>query len=191
MSAEGKPKFPREKALVIAQEIYERLAPFCLKCKVAGSLRRYRSHVGDIEMLFIPKMLSVPTLLPEDHDSVDQADVAINLWIKQGLFSQRLNSDGRKTWGRLNKLAVHIASGIPVDFFSTTLENWWVSLVIRTGGKRTNLALTMGANKRGLTLNAYGSGFTNRTTGEKIPCNSEQDVFKLAGIPYIDPQYRA
>jgi hypothetical protein len=42
----------------------------------------------------------------------------------------------------------------------TTRENWFVSLVIRTGSKDTNLLLTTGAQKLGRKLNAYGCGVT-------------------------------
>lgn len=191
-----KPKIPRAEALKVAQEVYDRLAPFCEKCKIVGSLRRQKAFVGDAEILFIPKMAPNPESLfgallgvglPE---MMDMADIVINRLEKDGYLRKRPGEKGVTSWGPLNKFAVHVASGIAVDFFSTTQEKWWVSLVVRTGGKRNNLKLTMAANKRGLSLNAYGSGFTNLRTREKIPCHSEQDVFRIAGVPYEAPQFR-
>lgn len=194
---EPRTKFLLDEARVVAKELYDRLLPFCERCKVVGSVRRKRSYVSDVELLFIPKRTPDPSsfmgaLLGESSeiDMIDMADLTINRLVKDGVLAKRHNEKGSPCWGPLNKLAIHTASGMPVDFFATTAENWPVSLVIRTGGKRTNLQLTMGANKLGLTLNAYGSGFTRLKDGVKIPCHSEEDVFRLAGVPFKEPRYR-
>jgi hypothetical protein len=68
--------------------------------------------------------------------------------------------------------------------------NWWVSLVIRTGGKDTNLKLATGARKLGRTLHAYGCGVEDLKTGEVVKANSEQDVFRLCAVDYIEPNQR-
>lgn len=79
-------------------------------------------------------------------------------------------------------------------------ENWWVSLVVRTGSKETNLRLTTGAQRLGRTLHAYGSGVTiNRAQtiggeahlpGSEIKATSEQAVFELCEVPYLEPEQR-
>lgn len=184
-------KIDRLKAEEVAIEICDKLSPFCERISIAGSLRRQKPFVGDIELLFVPKFKETSAdLFGEDLQLADMADEAINAMLQAGYVSKRPNINGAPCWGNRNKLAIHTASGIPVDFFSTTTENWWVALVIRTGGKVTNLKLTTSANRRGLTLNAYGSGFTNLRTREKIPCRSEQEVFRIAGVPYAPPERR-
>ena len=191
-----KPKFPREDALKVAKAIYDRLSPFCERCKVVGSLRRGKRFVSDIEFLFIPKRVIDPetffnSLLGDSPaDMVSLADNQIDNMELVGYLKKRLSVTGVPAWGNCNKLAIHSESGIPVDFFATTPEKWWVSLVIRTGGKLTNLTLTMGANKKGLRLNAYGEGFTNLLTGDKVPCTSEEQVFDIAGVPFRRPEFR-
>lgn len=190
----AKPKFEREAALKVAQEIYDMLSPFCERCKVAGSLRRGKRFVSDIEFLFIPKRVPDPEMLFNSmlaaSDMISLADNLLNRLERDGVLKRRVGENGSTAWGPQNKLAVHVESGIPVDFFSTTEERWPVSLVIRTGGKQTNLMLTMGANKKGLKLNAYGEGFTNLNTGERIPCLTEEDVFRIAGVPFRRPEFR-
>lgn len=186
-------KIDRLKAEEVAIEICDKLSPFCERISIAGSLRRQKPFVGDIELLFIPKLVQKQGGLfavEAGEEMCDLADLNIDRWAYEGYLKHRLNSEGHLCWGKKNKLAIHAASGIPVDFFSTTTENWWVALVIRTGGKVTNLKLTTSANRRGLTLNAYGSGFTNLRTREKIPCRSEQEVFRIAGVPYAPPERR-
>lgn len=191
MSDNHRKLIPREEALAVAKELYDRLSPFTEKCKVVGSLRRYRKFVHDIELLFIPKTeLKREGLFPIDDTLADRAELTIDRWEREGFLKKRPNVRGSFTWGKQNKLAIHTRTGIPVDLFSTTVEKWWVALVIRTGGKITNLQLTKAALARGLTLHAYGSGFERLSDHTQIPCSSEQDVFRIAGIPYVAPQYR-
>lgn len=76
-----------------------------------------------------------------------------------------------------------------MDFFSTTAENWNVSLVIRTGGKATNLKLTNGAIAKGAHLQAFGSGIVLQNK-KIIPATSERHVFELCGVPYQEPEFR-
>jgi hypothetical protein len=57
------------------------------------------------------------------------------------VLTKRKNKNGVTTWGTLNKLATHATSGIGVDLFATTHDRWFVSLVVRTGSKETNLSL--------------------------------------------------
>jgi DNA polymerase/3'-5' exonuclease PolX len=184
-----KTKWPRACAMYVAEEIQARLAPACLTITVAGSLRRGKTEVGDVEILYVPKM----SKRPEDFFNeriISVADEVIEGLLNDGYFSKRPSRVGVFTWGESNKLAIHTASGIPVDLFSTSREKWWVSLVIRTGSKETNLRLTTGANKLNRTLNAYGFGTTDRATGETTAATSERHVFELCGVPYLEPENR-
>lgn len=184
-----KQKYPNAAAMAVGLELQEALAPFCERIAIAGSLRRERPLVGDAELLFIPKAEDRPVdmfySLP-----FDLAWEAIDFMVTAGILSKRPSSIGVFTWGPKNKHAIH-RGGIPVDFFATSKEAWWVSLVIRTGGKATNLALTTGAQKAGYSLNAYGVGVTHLRTGQVIPATSERHVFELCGVPYLEPKYRA
>ena len=101
----------------------------------------------------------------------------------------RLNKQGFKTYGKLNKLLVHCESGIPVDIFSTTGEKWATALVVRTGPKESNIRICMEARKLGVKFNAYGSGFSCPDGSKKV-CHSEEDVFKTVGLPCQPPEER-
>lgn len=183
-----KTRWPHAEALKIAEEIKEALAHHCERIEIAGSIRRKKSEVGDIELLFVPKLGSRQAGL-FDNEEFDIAGEIIDGWLRDAIFAKRPAIDGRTTWGPKNKLAIHQATGIAVDFFATTAENWWVSLVIRTGGKATNLKLTNGAIAKGAHLNAYGSGLTLQNK-KIIPATSERHVFELCGVPYQEPEFR-
>ena len=197
-----KKKYLAADAIKIAKELVEELRPFTIETPeamkphwphshllaVAGSLRRRKSEVGDIEILYVPQvvaeMLDMFTVSQIDslHKRADQL-------LASKVLAQRPNVKGAFTWGPKNKLAIHVASGIPVDLFATTADNWWVSLVIRTGSKETNLKLTMGAQKQGARLNAYGSGVT-WSDGTTTPATSEEHVFEMCGVPFLPPHKR-
>jgi len=184
-------RYPRELAMSVAVEIEALLKDATERTEIVGSLRRGKKDVGDVEILFIPRMMSgVADDMFSKPKLVDQAEICIADLEKRGVIGRRLAVTGRQAgWGPLNKLAVHVRTGIPVDLFSTTAARWHMSLVIRTGPKEFNLALIKGALDRGLNLHAYGV-YTYNSTGEEVPCNSEQEVLQLAGIPWIEPKDR-
>lgn len=176
----------------IADGLLSKLVPCCDRFEIAGSIRRGKPMVGDVELLYIPTLIAgKPVDMFSPPPMVNLTDNIIEELLADKLLGKRLNVNGHIAgWGPNNKLAVHIPTGLPIDLFATTAENWYVSLVIRTGGKDTNLMLTTGANKKNLTLNAYGCGVTNRATGEVTKANSEREVFELCGVEYREPEDR-
>ena len=183
-----KTKYPAASVMPIANVIIRELAPFCERIEIAGSLRRRKAEVSDIEVIFVPRISQRPDGL-FGTKSYSMADEKIEQMVSGGIIAKRRKSDESFTWGEKNKLAVHIASGIPIDFFATSSENWWVSLVIRTGSKENNLKLTNGAIRRGGSLNAYGCGVT-WNDGSVTAAKSEREVFELCGVDYVEPNMR-
>lgn len=180
--------FHRTDALKVAKELTDYLEPHCQRLIIAGSLRRRKLVVGDIEILYIPKWEEIRDGLFETMEQ-NKADQAIESLLAAGILEKRPNKAGVFAWGKLNKLAIHKPTGIPVDFFATDEARWWVSKVIRTGPLETNLALTTGAQALGRKLHAYGAGFTDKD-GSALMCQSEEDVFRYAGVPYAEPWNR-
>ncbi len=186
-------KFPHFDAMTVANGVMAELAFYCEpgRCVVAGSLRRGKPLVSDVEILYVPRLSK-----EQDKDAlfgsveVNLADDRIKHLLANVVLDKRLSVDGVATWGPRNKLAVHAASGIPVDLFATTEKDWWVSLVVRTGSKETNLALTAGARALGKTLMAYGEGVKDLATGEVTAARSEEEVFALCGLNYLKPEDR-
>lgn len=190
MSTE-KQRWPRAEALQLAEFIVESLSPFCERIEIAGSLRRKKETVGDIEILFVPAIGGRP--IPGDlFGATVETDLAaehVNHWLDTGMLTKREGENGSTAWGAKNKLAMH-SSGIPIDFFSVPAENWIVSLVIRTGGKDTNLKLTTGARDRGMTLEAYGAGCRCLETGDYFIPTTERELFEICGVRYAEPEFR-
>lgn len=182
-----KKKYPRAEALKVAREICD-LQRICVRLICAGSLRRRKLEVGDVEILYIPKVSTVPDGL-FDHKHVNLVDVALGEMLEVGIITKRLNERGSTMWGDKNKFAVHVASGIPVDFFAATEGNWFNYLVCRTGGADNNTLIASAAQAKGWKWNPYGVGFTNEL-GQIVPVKSERDVFEFVGLPYQEPWER-
>jgi DNA polymerase/3'-5' exonuclease PolX len=167
-----------KKAKAIAREIVGWLTPACERIVIAGSIRRRKPEVGDIELLCIPKFDGI----------VDLLDQKLKWLIGTRVLEYRPNKRGSIVYGPKNKLLRHVESGIGIDVFSTNEECWWVALVVRTGGEKTNKLIAMAAIRKGWHWHAYGSGFS--TPNGELVCRSEKDVFEFVGLPYKEPRER-
>ena len=193
-------------AMPIAKKFVQFLERHCTRIIIAGSLRRQKQLVSDIEILFISKITSAPDpqdLFGDRRIQVSAAGIAIGALLVSGVIEKRLNSRGSETWGPQNKLGRHVYSGIPVDLFETTEEKWWNALVLRTGPAERkdangriiggNVAIASAAKRIGWSWHAYGSGFTRgdgKSSIDRVVVKSEQDVFQHVGLPYQEPKDR-
>lgn len=188
-----KPKFPRALALEVVRELLPYLQPSCGLLRVAGSLRRERAMVGDVELVFVPVLEAGPVedlLLPPPM--IAQTDRVFAELLKRGVIEKRQNVKGSEMWGEKNKLARHRATGVPIDFFATTDAAFWNYLVCRTGGARSNVEIANAARKKGWMWNPYDEGFSRPAgLGQEVhPVQSEREVFDFVGLPYLEPRAR-
>ena len=184
----SKINYPRAEALKVAKQMCVSLVDITDRLVVAGSLRRRKLEVGDVEIVYVPKMVS-QTVDFFTTCSVSAVDLMLADMLGKNIIAKRTNVKGSVMWGEKNKLAVHVASGIPVDFFAATEANWFNYLVCRTGGAQNNTAIASAAQAKGWKWNPYGAGFTDER-GQLVPVASERDVFDLVGLPYQEPWER-
>lgn len=187
-----KTRFPRTVGLQVARELCLALQPVTSRLIVAGSLRRGKAMIGDVELLFIPSIAKdqpVPGDLFRLTD-VDLAAAAIARLEKEKVLARRQNCNGSDIYGPKNKLMVHVATGLPVDLFATVEASWWNYLVCRTGPAESNTRIASAARDRGWQWNPYGPGFTHPASGKKHVVTSEEDVFAFVGLPYFEPKDR-
>jgi len=181
-------KWPRALARVVALELSERLSSVCERIEVAGSIRRGKRQVGDVELLIIPRCFFDRNKEGEVVP-VPETDKLIERLETEGVLGRRLNSKGRTTVGAKNKLMVHVETAMAVDLFFTTPSCWWNALTCRTGGAETNKRLAQSAIANGRNWNVYGEGVT-LSDGKVIRAESEEHVFELCGVPYLSPDQR-
>lgn len=192
-------KYPRALALEVTKEIVEALRPHCDRLIVAGSLRRRKEEVGDIEILYISHFSESadPIDLFGGTIRVNQTEEMIRqLCADRGIIKPRRNVCGSEMWGPWNKLGTHIKTGIPIDLFATTHRAWFNYLVCRTGSKENNMRIASAAQAKGWAWKPYSSGFVRTKplyAGDQEKTHtvhSEEDVFKFVGLPYLEPWER-
>ena len=176
-------------ARVVAEDLVRLLGPYCTRIEIAGSMRRQRPDVGDIELLCISKVTSVADLFGDIATNCYMLDEALETIVEDAtVLQKRLDKRGRATFGEQNKLMVHVPSGIPVDVFSASEENWGMSQLVRTGPSDFNVRVMARFKALGMKGHAYG-GVTD-PEGNEIACPDEETVFRLLGWPLMPPEER-
>lgn len=185
-----KTRYPRSEAEKVAEQIVRIMEPKCLRIIVAGSLRRRKADVGDVEILYISRVGCDRGRDLFDGTNFYEADIAIADMERAAVLHRRQNVKGSEMFGEKNKLMVHSVTGIPVDLFAATEENWWNYLVCRTGGAASNTRIATKAKAMGYRWNPYGAGFTRLSDDAQFPMLSERAVFEHVGLAYEEPWER-
>lgn len=159
-----------EQAQKIAEETLEQLRPHCIRCEIAGSIRRKKPEVHDIEIVAIPK--------PYESLGMFETGIAtvVNRW--------------EKLKGELpcKYTARRLPSGIDLDLFFADAFNWGWIYAIRTGpAEFSHRILAIGLNRRGLTSK---DGYVQDTDGNHIQVKEEEDLFNLIGQSFVEPEER-
>lgn len=124
----SKTKIPLKQAQALAEKIIKELSPACARIEVAGSVRRKKPEVGDIEIVCIPEMQL--DLFGDPSGSI--LDIHLEQLAEAGRI---LKSEGEnKRWGPKWK-SFHPAARpeLKVDLFITTAPEWGYTFTIRTG----------------------------------------------------------
>ena len=151
-----------EQAKAKAETIVEKLNPYCTRIEVAGSIRREKPFVNDIDLVAIPS--------------------------NQGQLIFEITQMGGTPILLGEKLIRYQMPNITIDIYIATPETWATLLLIRTGSAGHNIKLCSLAKSRGMKLKANGDGlFRNET---RIAGDTEESIFKTLGLPYIEPRYR-
>lgn len=200
MTAEAPPKskrkWPRADALAVVRVMLPWLRPLCVRVVIAGSLRRGKAEVGDIEVLYIPRLIDVrdESDLFGRTKKASAVDVDLARRHAAGEFAKRLKCTGAiSAWGPEMKHAVHESSGVPVDFFAAAADTWACNLVCRTGSAASNTTIAARALDRGWTWHPTGTGFervSGPDRGRIAAMHSEEEIFQFVGLEYLQPEQR-
>ena len=184
-------RWPHAEAYAVALHLVEVLSPYCERIEIAGSLRSMKPHVGDIELLYISRTTTRQVDMFQSAE-VSLMDEALSEMLAAGTLTKRVGKGGHTAWGKQNKLATHVASGIGVDLFATREESWHNALVCRTGPAESNMRIATRARARGLHWHPVGDGFhrLDIRVPEPPPITCEADVFGIVGLPCELPEDR-
>jgi DNA polymerase (family 10) len=138
----------------------------------AGSLRRGRETVGDLDLLLI---------LAADHTSQKKIDAISEHILKFPRIDQTLAHGG-------NKVSFTLDSGLQVDVRLLEKENFGAALLYFTGSKEHNVKLRGRANDLGFTLNEYALATLK---GERrVAGATEVEIYSKLKLEFIPPEMR-
>lgn len=137
----------------------------------AGSLRRGRETVGDLDMLVTGKCC----------DNQTQRDNVIEAILKfPGILEVLAQGE--------NKVSFRLRSGLQVDVRLLLPESFGAALQYFTGSKSHSVTLRQRALKMGYTLSEYGLA---RLEDEKrVASKTEEEIYKKLGLEWIPPELR-
>ena len=161
---QGRERVLLDVALRTATTMVEALSavPGCQRCAYAGSLRRWRETVGDVDILAA-------------------AGDSAPLMAAFGAGHDVIASGPTKT-------SIRTSAGLQVDLRVVPLDAWGAALQYFTGSQAHNVAVRQIAVRQKLKLSEYGLFDTG--TGELIVSRTEEEVYARLGLAWIPPAMR-
>lgn len=176
-------RFHLKEAAAHANEVVTALKPYCIKIEPAGSIRRKKEDVGDIEIVCLPErqglilngQIQLFEAVPIQQQPLPEFVKIVNQWpsVKgdpRGKYTQRI-----------------LPCGIKLDLFIANPDNWGLILAMRTGSSHfsmVNLACTWSA------MGYEAANGVLYKDGKKFVFPEEQDLFELLHISWIEPELR-
>jgi DNA polymerase (family 10) len=156
----------------LAETLVERLRalPEVAQCSTAGSLRRHREVIGDIDLLAASK----------------EPAAVFDFFVSQ---AEVLNVLARGD----TKASVLLEGGVQADLRVVSNVEFAAALMYFTGSKEHNIIMRQRAIERGLRLNEYGlfrSKVETRDPQLRLECETEADIFRKLDLHYIPPELR-
>src|SRR2546430_13600942 len=162
---QGRERVLLDVALRTATELVDLLTPLSQRCAYAGSLRRWRETIGDIDILAA-------------------ADDSAPL---MAAFAARPEVTGVVGSGP-TKTTVRTASGLTADLRVVPLHAWGAALQYFTGSAAHNVTLRQIAIKQKLKLSEYG--LFDAETDKLIVSRTEEEVYARLGLAWVPPAMR-
>jgi DNA polymerase (family X) len=160
-------RIPIGEALPVAEEIIRALSsvPGVRNLTPAGSMRRFRETVGDIDLM----------------GTADRPADVVGAFVALPQVARVLAQGPTKG-------SVIVTGGLQVDLRMVDHDSFGSLLQHFTGSQQHNILLRERARKQGLTLSEYG--ITVISTGKLETFSTEEDFYRRLGLQYIPPELR-
>src|SRR5919205_3909494 len=155
-----------DEASALAEHMLDfvRAHPSTIRAEVAGSLRRQKETIGDLDLVAA---------------STDQRALADSF--AEAPFVDEVLAHGP------TKVYI-VCNGVEVDLRIVGPEAFGSLLHHFTGGQAHNIALRERAVKMGINISEYG--LAKEGTGNYVPVATEEEIYTRLGLPYIPPELR-
>jgi DNA polymerase (family 10) len=155
-----------DEASVLAEHVLDfvRSHPSTVRAEVAGSLRRQKETIGDLDIVAA---------------STDQRALADAF--AEAPFAEEVLAHGP------TKVFI-VCNGVEIDLRIVEPGAFGSLLHHFTGGQAHNIALRERAVKMGINISEYG--LAKEGTGDYVPAATEEELYARLGLPYIPPELR-
>src|ERR1017187_1424631 len=159
-------------ALRAAEPLLEKLRehPAVIRCSSAGSLRRFKEIIGDIDLLASSKTPAA----------------VIEFFVSQpGIVKVLAKGE--------TKASAILEGGIQWDVRVVSDTEFPFALAYFTGSKEHNIVMRQRAIQRGLRLNEYGLFKSKEETRDPkllVPCKTEDEIFEKLDLVFVPPELR-
>ncbi len=168
-----------EQAKLWADRLVTLLSPFCARLEVAGSIRRGRAWVNDIDLVLeleLGQMEGLMRCVERYWQVLRSGGMVVSLQkFPGGLIEGEVRAD------------LFIARARARDLLEVTPSNWGSVLLCRTGSKEHNIYLCERAKALGLRWNPSEGVYRGR---ELVASETEGEIFAALELPWIEPGKR-
>lgn len=153
-----------KEALQKAENIKKILLPYCKRIEIAGSIRRGKETVKDIEIVAIPD----------------------KYYLEKYFIDNKFNYRFEKNGPKYKKF---IFEGISVDLFTANPDNFGLQYLVRTGS--AEFSSWMLSNWKKISGGGYSKdSYLHTADHRKMLTPEEADVFELCSMEFIEPRKR-
>jgi len=163
-----------QEAARLAERCVEVLTPFCERIEIAGSIRRARPNVNDIDLVALPK---------------PGQEAALRARIEKNGRPPRVSGPQTIVFDLAGGFQVDLwlAHAREADLVAVTPGNFGTLYLCRTGAKEFNIWLAKQAQAKGLHWNPHHGIFRDK---EWLAGETEEDVFRALALDWIPPVER-
>jgi DNA polymerase (family X) len=152
-----------------------RAIPEVLQAEAAGSYRRKKETVGDIDILIARKAAK-----KKEKEEIDSATAKLEKAIAALPMINKVIALGS------TRMAFNLAEGLRVDVRFVAESEWGSALLYFTGSKEHNISMRRKAIERGWKLNEYGLFDGDKRLAGK----TEEEIYKKLDLPFFEPHKR-
>ena len=168
--------------LSFADKCVEKLLPWLrgisVKAEVAGSVRRRRPEVNDLDFVCVPTLKVARDLMGDVLQLEDQTAVAIRERIRADAWAPIKDGPFYFQW---------IAKGVQVDVWLVDPPTFISNLICRTGSKEHNILIADRARKQGKEWRSTKGIYCR---GELMRLETESEFYHALNLPLIAPEER-
>jgi len=156
-----------------AEALVAQLAPLCQRIEIAGSLRRGKADLKDVELVALP--IDSKALLAR-----------LDNWVIAGKIRKAIYPDGSQRWG--SKYRGFTYESIRFELFTADADNWGYQLWLRTGPADANEYVMRQCISYQSPYHARDGYWWAGDARLSVP--DEVELFRLLGMPPLHPVYR-